>query len=116
MVNLAALRQYAQKTDLTTLPASVLFSHTPTSLTIFDAFPKSMFHFLVIPRVLPAPAGPKGVIDVETIPVALKASQLNDLWMLLKNDKLRAKDMLSELHEDAMKVCNAALYCMAIHE
>jgi hypothetical protein len=24
--------------------------------------------------------------------------------------------MLSELREDAMKVCNAVLYCMAIHE
>ncbi|KAF8654179.1 hypothetical protein AX16_003708 [Volvariella volvacea WC 439] len=71
--------------DPSKLPPSVLFSHTPSTLVIYDAFPKSTFHFLVLPR----PSD------------ALKASDLKDLWTLLKGDKERARGVVEALGEAA---------------
>jgi len=34
-----------------TLPPTVYFSHTRQTLTIFDAYPKALFHFLILPRL-----------------------------------------------------------------
>lgn len=45
------LRKIAQTADPSKLPASKLFAHTERTITIFDAFPKATFHFLVLPRV-----------------------------------------------------------------
>jgi aprataxin len=33
------------------LPPTVYFSHTRHTLTIFDVYPKALFHFLVLPRL-----------------------------------------------------------------
>jgi hypothetical protein len=33
------------------LPPTVYFSHTRHTLTVFDAYPKALFHFLVLPRL-----------------------------------------------------------------
>ncbi|KAJ7905434.1 HIT-like domain-containing protein [Mycena olivaceomarginata] len=66
-------------------PPSILFSHTPTSLTIYDAFPKGIFHFLVLPRVQEP----------------FTVSELSDLRTLLSGDKARAKQVISALNEDA---------------
>jgi aprataxin len=83
------LRNYAQK-DPASLPASVLFAHTPRSITIYDAFPKSIFHFLVLPRLQP------------NVPVTL--SNLDGLKSLLKCDKELAKQILIGLSEDAASI------------
>lgn len=51
---LKVLRTYAKLPDstiTTTLPPTVYFSHTKHTLTIFDAYPKALFHFLVLPRI-----------------------------------------------------------------
>lgn len=51
---LQILRAYAKLDDaslLSTLPPTVYFSHTRHTLTIFDAYPKALFHFLVLPRL-----------------------------------------------------------------
>jgi hypothetical protein len=51
---LQILRAYAKLDDaslVTTLPPTVYFSHTRHTLTIFDAYPKALFHFLVLPRL-----------------------------------------------------------------
>ncbi|KAH9066436.1 HIT-like domain-containing protein [Lactarius vividus] len=47
------LRTYAKLSDpsITALPPTVYFSHTEHTLTIFDAYPKALFHFLVLPRL-----------------------------------------------------------------
>ncbi|KAI0283101.1 hypothetical protein BGY98DRAFT_1094043 [Russula aff. rugulosa BPL654] len=54
---LKILRAYAKLNDAslltTTLPPTVYFSHTRHTLTIFDAYPKALFHFLVLPRLSP---------------------------------------------------------------
>jgi aprataxin len=85
MSNLTILRRYAQKTHPENLPSSVLLAHTPTSLTLFDAFPKSVFHLLILPRVIP----PLTVFD------------LASLRTLLKCNRERAKEVLAGLQEDA---------------
>ncbi|KAF8078007.1 HIT-like domain-containing protein [Lyophyllum atratum] len=86
MANLTILRTYAQK-DPASLPSSILFSHTDISLTIYDAYPKSMFHFLVLPRMV-APFN--------------EANDLDSLKTLLKSDKARAKQVISSLNDDAI--------------
>lgn len=53
---LKILRAYAKLKDASlstggTLPPTVYFSHTRHTLTIFDAYPKALFHFLVLPRL-----------------------------------------------------------------
>ncbi|KZT67782.1 HIT-like protein [Daedalea quercina L-15889] len=82
------LRSYAQRPDPSSLPASVLLTHTDHTLTIFDAYPKSIFHFLVLPRVI-APS---------------TASDLTNLRTVLKGDKSRAQEVIRWLAEDGMKV------------
>ncbi|KAJ7172534.1 hypothetical protein C8R46DRAFT_1259665 [Mycena filopes] len=84
MSTLGILRTYAE-TKIERLPSSVLFSHSPTSITIYDAFPKGIFHFLILPRVQ-AP---------------FTASQLSSLRTLLLGDKARAKQVILALNEDA---------------
>ncbi len=76
MANLTILRSYATKLP-SSLPPSVLFSHTDTTLTIYDAFPKSIFHFLILPRVQT-----DSPLD------------LSSLKSLLKRDKTRAKEVV----------------------
>jgi aprataxin len=51
---LRVLRTYAKLDDaslVATLPPTVYYSHTRHTLTIFDAYPKALFHFLVLPRL-----------------------------------------------------------------
>jgi len=85
MSNLTILRSYAQKSHPEKLPSSVLLSHTPTSLTIFDAYPKAIFHFLILPR-----------------PILATTFDLASLRTLLKSkDKERAKEIILGLDQDA---------------
>ncbi|TFY55641.1 hypothetical protein EVJ58_g8119 [Rhodofomes roseus] len=85
---LTILRSYAQRTDPSSLPSSILLTYTERTLTIFDAFPKSIFHFLVLPRVLP-PLTTPGLANLKTV---------------LKGDKERAKEVIRWLAEDAKQV------------
>jgi len=52
---LKILRAYAKLDDASLaahqLPPTIYFSHTRHTLTIFDAYPKALFHFLVLPRL-----------------------------------------------------------------
>jgi aprataxin len=89
--NLFALRQYATKSDPGSLPPSVLFQHTSATMTIFDAYPKSKFHFLVLPRVRSSEDG-------------LTVSDLSNLKQLLKHDKEQAKAVVTGLAEEARRL------------
>ncbi|KAF8921356.1 HIT-like domain-containing protein, partial [Mucidula mucida] len=86
MSNLAILRTYASKSPAD-FPPTILFGHTSSSLTIYDAFPKSLFHFLILPR-------PEAYPDL-TIP------DLSSLKSLLKKDKSRAEELIKSLQSDA---------------
>jgi len=88
MPDLTILRTYAQKLPQS-LPASILFHHSSKNITIFDAFPKSMFHFLVLPRVQEP---------------HLDTASLSSLQLLLKGDKKQAKEVIIALAEDATAV------------
>ena len=62
---LKILRAYAKLDDASLaaahLPPTIYFSHTRHTLTIFDAYPKALFHFLVLPRLrLPPAQGSNG--------------------------------------------------------
>ncbi|KDQ60763.1 hypothetical protein JAAARDRAFT_31735 [Jaapia argillacea MUCL 33604] len=87
MSHLTILRTYAQSpSPSTALPPSILFAHSPSSLTIFDAYPKATFHFLILPRIVSP----------------LTASDLASLKALLNRDKATAKDIIVGLREDAL--------------
>ncbi|KAJ3908575.1 HIT-like domain-containing protein [Lentinula edodes] len=89
MSNLFILRNYAQKVP-STIPSSILFSSSSKSLTIYDSFPKSIFHFLVLPRVQSGSS-----IDID---------DLESLKTLFARDKEETKTILNALNEDAQGV------------
>jgi len=84
MSNLTILRSYVQAAE--SLPSSILFSQSPKNIVIFDAYPKSIFHFLVLPRIQEP---------------TLSVSRLNNLHSLLSGDKETAKGVIGGLAEDA---------------
>lgn len=90
--SLTILRKYAQKNPAE-LPSSILFSHTATSITLYDAFPKSIFHFLVLPR-----------IDIEPYNTPKAVSDLSNLKSFLGSDKAHAREVLTAMRDDAKMV------------
>ncbi|KAF8902081.1 HIT-like domain-containing protein [Gymnopilus junonius] len=88
MSNLTILRTYA-KAAPESLPASLLFKHSAKNITIFDAYPKSIFHFLILPRI----KEPR-----------LNATVLSNLKSLINGDKGLAKEVISSLDEEAKTV------------
>ncbi|KAF9264833.1 HIT-like protein [Marasmius fiardii PR-910] len=86
MSNLSILRKYATK-EPSEFPDSVLFTHTDRTLTIYDVYPKAIFHFLVLPRV-------RTESD-------LSLSDLNSLRSLLACDKTRARQVIAFLKDDS---------------
>ncbi|TDL24804.1 HIT-like protein [Rickenella mellea] len=85
--NMAIFRTWAQKQP-SSLSPDILLTHTDTSMTVFDAYPKSIFHVLVLPRILPP----------------LTITNSSDLKTLLREDKKLAKDCIQNLADDAAKV------------
>ena len=89
MTTLTILRKYASNADPSSLPSSVLFTHTSSSLTIYDLYPKSnSFHFLLLPRIVPP----------------LTATNTTSLKALLRWNKTRARECLEVLAKDAEAV------------
>jgi aprataxin len=83
---LLILRQYALKSSpATSLPSSVLYGCTDDTLTIFDYYPKAIFHFLILPR-------PRASLNVHA---------LSNLRSLLRLDKKLAKACLLQLQDAA---------------
>ncbi|KAH8107120.1 HIT-like domain-containing protein [Cristinia sonorae] len=95
MAQLTILRSYAQRPDPTTLPGSVLFAHNEKTLTIFDAYPKSIFHFLVLPRAKAYEPKEEGGWKVE---------DLKDLRTVLGRGREKARKVLQDL-EIAAREC-----------
>jgi len=83
MSNLNILRTYARDPD--GLPSSILFSQSAATLTICDAYPKSIFHFLILPRITSASEEPR----------------LDSLKTLLQGDKTQAKAVIDALNDEA---------------
>jgi aprataxin len=87
MSTTTVLRDYALIADPASIPLSIRLSHTPKSVAIFDAYPKSIFHILVLPLIISP----------------LTVSDLESLRNLLGNKK-RAIAVLLELAEHAKNV------------
>ncbi|PCH38019.1 HIT-like protein [Wolfiporia cocos MD-104 SS10] len=75
------LRKYARKADPQSLPPTIRFEYDEHTLTVYDAYPKSVFHFLILPRIVPP----------------LTAGRLASLRTLLQGDKAQAKEVLDRL-------------------
>jgi hypothetical protein len=98
---LKVLRTYAKLPDptiTTTLPPTVYFSHTQHTLTIFDAYPKALFHFLVLPRTTSSSD-------------TARSSDLTDLRTLLRRrassdakTRTRAEETLRALADEAERM------------
>ncbi|THH33854.1 hypothetical protein EUX98_g276 [Antrodiella citrinella] len=92
---LTILRSYARKPNPPVdLPESILFDHSDKTLTIFDTYPKSIFHFLILPRIS-AYTG-DGYTERD----------LTSLRTLLKGGQEKAGRVIRDL-EEAAKVCVA---------
>ena len=87
---LAALQNYAATLDPSQLPPNLLLKYTESAITIFDTYPKAMFHFLVMPRITDKPPDP-----------SMTKSNLKDLTSLLKLEKEVALACLKELEREA---------------
>jgi len=73
------LRRYALvKSPSTQIPASVLLIDSPQCITIFDAYPKAKYHFLVLPRY---PFAPR--TDPDASKSIVKLNEIDDLQSLL---------------------------------
>ena len=113
---LKILRAYAKLDDASiaagTLPPTVYFSHTRHTLTVFDAYPKALFHFLVLPRIAPrVPAaascsggdgdgdGDKGVREV--VVVVEDAEDLTSLRTLLQRAATASSSSTAGTHAHA---------------
>ncbi|KAK1232970.1 aprataxin-like protein [Marasmius sp. AFHP31] len=91
MANLSLLRTYATKAP-SEFPDSVLFTHTDRTLTIYDAYPKAIFHFLALPRIH------------DQTDSGLSLKDLHSLKTLLACDKTRAKELITALKDDSEEV------------
>jgi len=121
MANLTVLRSYASMKP-TELPLSVLFSHTEKTMTIFDAYPKSIFHFLVLPRIAASPSSPissknysnkildrnsRLVAPERTAALSPSVADLSSLRALLNSEHIskdQVKELILSLREDALCV------------
>ena len=79
---LTILRSYATKKNPERLPPSLLFSHTPAFITIFDCFPKALFHLLVLPRPTPA----FSVLDLTSLHTVLRHRGAQELLLGLRKE------------------------------
>lgn len=90
-IRLTVLRDYATRKHPEKLPPSVLFDYTDNSIAIFDAYPKAIFHFLILPR----PQPPLSVFDLSDLRTLLHSRNVG---------KARAKEVLEHLGEHAQKL------------
>ncbi|WWD17963.1 hypothetical protein CI109_102408 [Kwoniella shandongensis] len=99
--SLGALRTYATLPNPSTaLPPSKLLLSTPNTIAVFDAYPKSKYHFLVLPRY---PFPPQSEPDSNRSIVPLEA--LDDLKsLLLKADRRAKKEVLRAMADTAREV------------
>lgn len=93
MFDYSILQKYAKmfESSPSSLPPTLLLVNTATSLALFDKYPKAIYHFLVLPRIL---AGSE-----------FTAEDLTNLQILLgKGKKPAVKALLEGLKKDAEMV------------
>jgi len=99
MFDLAILQQYARKFESSpsSLPPTLLLANTGTSLTLFDKYPKAIFHFLVLPRIVANSAfTAKDLTNLQTLLAKGKKAEAKALIEALKKDAETAKEMIEK--------------------
>lgn len=92
-MNLFALRDFAKaKNPTAALPPSVLLLETPKCIAVFDAYPKAIYHFLVLPKI------PFVVSETKQ----LNEAELDNLSVLLQHPD--HEQVLAALKEAAAEV------------
>ncbi|TFK92095.1 hypothetical protein K466DRAFT_582202 [Polyporus arcularius HHB13444] len=94
MAHLTVLRGYADRTDPATLPATIRLCHSDFSVTVFDKYPKSIFHFLLLPLIRP-PYTAQDLRDLRTV-LQLPREQAKALLQNMRRDALVAKALIEE--------------------
>lgn len=97
----AILRQYATlPSPSTSLSPRVLLTANPSTIAIFDAYPKAKYHFLVLPRY-PFPAQN----DPESTSSIVRLDHLDDLQSVLTRTTREAREqIINQLAETAREV------------
>ena len=93
MFDYSILQKYAKmfESSPSSLPPTLLLTNTRTSLALFDKYPKAIYHFLVLPRILPNSE--------------FTAEDLTNLQTLLeKGKKAATKTLMEGLKKDAEMV------------
>ncbi|KAL5529667.1 hypothetical protein ACEPAG_5652 [Sanghuangporus baumii] len=102
--NRAILRTYAQLSEPARLAPSIYFTHTESTVTIFDAYPKAVFHLLVLPRIKDK-EGPLSAANLTSLKKFLNSNQTNrkdatELLRRLKEDGEKVREMIKEEMRD----------------
>lgn len=91
-----ALRDYALvKSPSAQIPASALLIDSPQCITIFDAYPKAKYHFLVLPRYPFSTKSQKSICSID---------DLHDLSSLLAMERGARKEVVEAIRVMAEEV------------
>lgn len=88
----AVLRKYAEKKRPDKMSPNIYFMHTKYTVTVYDLYPKAMYHFLLLPRLGPPPYVAPNLVDLRTL---LNSKEVS---------KREAEALLNTMKEDAEKV------------
>lgn len=97
--DLTILQKYAKKfeTSPSSIPPTLLLTNTETSLTLFDKYPKAMYHFLVLPRILAKSSfTAQDLTNLQTLLATGKQAEAKSLVEGLKKDAETAKEMIEK--------------------
>jgi aprataxin len=97
--DLAILQKYAKRFESSpsSIPPTLLLANTETSLTLFDKYPKAMYHFLVLPRILAKSSfTAQDLTNLQTLLEKGKTTEAKSLVQGLKNDAETAKGMIEK--------------------
>ena len=101
MFDRTILRRYAQTANPAKLSPSTLFTHTDRTITIFDGYPKAIFHFLVLPRITGAePMTASRLASLNAL-VRMKKGATNEE---MRETMREAKGVVESVREDARDV------------
>ncbi|KAH8116889.1 hypothetical protein DFH11DRAFT_1137440 [Phellopilus nigrolimitatus] len=88
--NRAILRTYAGLSSPEIIPPHVYFEHSDHTITIFDAYPKAFFHFLILPRL--QANSPLTAANLTSLKTFINSSDIS---------KRKAIELLRRVKEDA---------------
>lgn len=102
-MNLFALRDFAKaKNPTAALPPNVLLLETPKCIAVFDAYPKAMYHFLVLPKIpfVVSDTQQLNEAELDSLSALLRSS---DYGIVLEALKEAAAEVVDMVRDEMMK-------------